>query len=65
MIVPWVTDPAFPGDCGLCPASLERHQIRRFATNAQWVALCPSSFQQVSDVTDQRLLELVASGLAR
>lgn len=64
-MMPWVTDPAHPGDCGLCPASLERHRITRFADGAQWVALCPSSYQQVSDVVDQRLLALIAHGQPR
>lgn len=63
--MPWITDPAHPDDCGLCPASLERHRITRFDQAGRWVALCPSSFQQVSDVQDQNLLALVARGDAR
>lgn len=54
----WMTDSPYVRQCGLCSLSIQWHTLVRHPSG--WVAMCSRS--QMSDVTDQALLETVAEG---
>ena len=56
--MPWQTDSPYVRPCGLCSRAVGWHTLVRY--QAGWVAMC--STVQMSDITDQSLLELVAEG---